>query len=147
MLAYLPLIQKLIVDYMTKKTHEGFSFNFQALGLMAFSGLIAFVACIFLLIALQAYAVQFFPSYVAWLIVAGTALSVSGIIYLVADHSKKKKAFVHKVKEEVSDHLSPVAKILEELAEPIKEHPVAAVVLAALAGVLAGDKLNSDGTD
>ncbi|PZP55598.1 MAG: hypothetical protein DI586_06330 [Micavibrio aeruginosavorus] len=147
MLAYLPLIQKLIVDYMTKKTHEGFSFNFHALGLMALSGLIGFIACIFFLLALQAFAVEFFPAYISWLIVAATALLISLTIYFIAERSKKKKAFVHKVKQEVSDHLTPFNKIMEELSEPIKEHPVAAVVLAALAGVLAGDKLNSDGTD
>ncbi len=147
MLAYLPLIQKLIVDYMTKKTHEGFSFNFQALGLMALSGLVGFIACIFLLLALQSYIVQFYPEYLSWLIVAGTALILTVAIYLMADRSIKKKAFVHRVREEVSEHMTPLNKILDDLAEPIKEHPVAAVVLAALAGVLAGDKLNGDGTD
>ena len=147
MLAYLPLIQKLLVGYMTRKTHEGFSFNFQAMALMAFAGLLAFLTFLFLLLALQAYTADIYGAPASWLITASVSCLIGVAIYLCAERSKKEKAFVHKVKEEVEDNLSPFNQILEELAEPIKEHPVAAVVLAALAGVLAGDKLNGDGTD
>lgn len=146
MLAYLPLIQKLLVGYMTKKTHDGFSFNFQGLGLMALSAVLGFLTFLFLLMALQSYTADIYGVPVSWLITAASTCFLGLIAYLCAAQSKKKKAFIHQMKEDMQDQLTPFTQIMDELAEPIKDHPIAAVVLAALAGVLAGDKLNGQGT-
>lgn len=143
MLALLPLIQKLILDYMTKKTHDGFSFNFQAMGLFTAAGILLLLVFLFLLFAMQTYTAQIYGEPVSWLITAGTTLLVTGIVYLCACYSKRKKGLMHKVKEEVEDRLTPVAQIIEQLAEPVKDHPIAAVILAGLAGVMAGEKLHS----
>lgn len=148
MLALLPLIQKLILDYMTKKTHDGFSFNFQAIGLSLVSGVLGFVVFIFLLLALQTYIAEIHGEPKAWLLTAAVTFILACITYLFALRSKRKKALIHKVREEVEDRLTPVAQIIEQLTEPVKDHPLAAVALALMAGLMAGDKLHgNDGTD
>lgn len=148
MLALLPLIQKLILEYMTKKTHAGFSLNFTALGLMAVTGILGLVTVLFILLALQAYLAEFYGVPAAWLLTAAATFVITCIVYLIASYSQRKRAIVQKVKEEVEDRLTPMAQIIEQLAEPVKDHPLAAVLLAGLAGVMAGEKLHSDkGTD
>lgn len=140
----LPLIQKLILDYMTKKTHEGFSFNFQAMGLFAAAGVFGLVTFIFLLFALQTYTAEIYGEPVSWLITAAITAVISLVIYLFACYSKRRKAIIHRMKEQMEDRLTPVAQIIEQIAEPVKDHPIAAVALAALAGLMAGDKLSSN---
>lgn len=144
MLALLPLIQKLILDYMTKKTHEGFSFNFQAMGLFAAAGVLGLITFIFLLFALQTYAAEIYGEPVSWLVTAALTAVIALVIYLFASYSKRKKAIIHRMKEEMEDRLTPVAQIIQQFAEPVKDHPIAAVALAALAGLMAGDKLHSN---
>ena len=147
-MAYLPLIQKLILDYMTKKSlGSHFSFNFKGLGLTALSLILSFIAVIFLLLALQTWVSSLYGVPVAWLITAAVTFLVAAIVHLMAASSRKKHGLINHVKEEVHDTITPLAGIIEELAAPIKDHPLAAVILAGLAGVMAGEKLNIHGTD
>jgi hypothetical protein len=148
MFAYLPLIQKILLEYMSKRSMgSSFSFNFKGLGLTALSLIMGLIAFIFLLLALQTYASALYGVPMAWLITAGVTLLLAIIIHCIASISRKRHGLINHVKEEVQDTISPLYGIIEELAAPIKDHPVAAVILAGLAGVVAAEKMNTHGTE
>ena len=143
MLAYLPLIQKILLGYMTKKTHEfGFSLNYSGIFLMMLAALMGFLAFLFFLIGARAYLETLYGVPASWLLVSAGILILTGVIYFSACYSKKKNGLINRIQEDVKEDLSPMAQVIESRAEPIKDHPIASVVLAALAGVLAGDKIN-----
>lgn len=148
MLAYLPLIQKLLLGYMSQRSSgHSFIFNFRGLAFLAFSGILGFLVLIFLMLALQTYTAEVYGVWQSWLLTAAATFILAFIVYLFGSTSKKKNGLVHRVKEEAQEHLSPLANIIDEIATPVKEHPVAAVALAALVGLLAGDKFGDKGTD
>lgn len=147
MLAFLPLIQKLILEYMIKKTHAGFSFNFQAVGLFAAAGILMMLMFLFMLFALQSFTAEMYGEPASWLLTAAVTFLLVCLLYGAACYSKRKKAIMHTVKDEVEDKFGPYVHIIEQIIEPVKDHPLAAIVLAGLAGVMAGDKLHrTDGT-
>ncbi len=148
MLAYLPLIQKILLGYMSQRSSgHSFVFNFRGLALLAFSGILGFLVLIFLLLALQSYTAAIYGVPESWLITAAVTVILALVAFLAGSSSRKKNGLVHRVKEEVEEHLSPLSNIVEELAAPVKEHPLAAVVLAGLVGLLAGDKLGDKSDD
>ncbi len=148
MLALLPLIQKLLLDHISRRNDGlGFSLNFCGLGLMALSFILLGITMIFLLLALQAYAEELYGAPLSWLVTAAGTFILASAALLAGHISKRKKGLIHRIKNEVEQDLSPISQFAEDLAGPIKEHPLASVALAALAGLLAGDKLGDKGTD
>ncbi len=148
MLAYLPLIQQILLEFMTKKAGgHGFTFNLTGMGLLALSAILALMVLIFLLLALQTYTAPIYGVPQSWLITSAVTFLMGVIVYVASCFSRHKKGLITKVKEEVEDRLTPVAQIVEELAAPVKDHPLVAVLLAGLAGMMAAEKLNNRGTD
>ncbi len=148
MLAFLPLIQKLLLDHISRRNDGlGFSLNFCGLGLMALSFILLGITTLFLLFALQTYAADIYGEPLSWLITAAATCLLACAAFLAGHISKKKRGFFHRIKNEVEQDLTPISRFAEDLAGPIKDHPLASVALAALAGLLAGDKLGGKGTD
>lgn len=148
MLAYLPLIQKILLGYMSQRSSgHSFIFNFRGLALLAFSGILGFMVLIFLLLALQTYTADLYGVPQSWALTAAATFILAFFVYLAGNFSRKKNGLVHRVKEEVEEHLTPLASIIDDLATPVKEHPVASVALAALVGLLAGDKFGDKSGD
>lgn len=143
MLQYLPLVQKLLLDHITRdeKRHK-FAFNFTGLVLMLLSGIIAFLIVIFLFLALESYLEISYGEPLAWLLTAAAAFIVTSILYLCACYSKRRNGLIRKIKEEIREEVSPLSEFIEDVSAPIKDHPLMSVLIAVTAGLLAGDKIN-----
>ena len=143
MIQYLPLVQKLLLDHITRddKRHK-FSFNFTGLVLMLLSGIMMFIVTIFLFLALESYLENFYGEPKAWLLTAAAAFILTCILYVLASFSKRRNGLIRKIKEEIREEVSPLSEFIEDISAPIKDHPLMSILIAITAGLLAGDKIN-----
>ena len=143
MLQYLPLVQKLLLDHITRddKRHK-FAFNFTGLVLMLLSGIMAFIVIIFLFLSLESYLESLYGEPLAWLLTAAAVFVLTCILQIAASISKRRKGLIRKIKEEIREEVSPLSEFIEDVSAPIKDHPLMSVLIAVTAGLLAGDKIN-----
>lgn len=146
MLAYLPLIQQLLTMNLGRKDKvSGVSLKLAGLAYLVMALCTAFVAIIFLLIALQSYlAIALDSPYaesLAWAVCGAVVAIGAATLALFANMAHKKNNGLVSLTMRHSEE-NAVTTISSEVYDQIKEHPLASVVLASLAGVIAGEKLH-----
>lgn len=114
------------------------------LTLYAFSGVLLVAAVIMLLVALYTAAAAAFTPAQAWAITGAATLGLGIISVLVAGIVSNRRAKV------IHTHMDDTGKALlaaldsatQGLEEPVAGHPRSSMLLASLAGYLAGNKLH-----
>lgn len=143
MLQYLPLVQKLLLDHITRDNkRDKFAFNFTGLVLMLLSGIMALLLVIFLFLSLKTYLQIGYGEPLAWLLTSAVAFITTALLYLSACLSKRRNGLIRKFREEIREEVSPLTEFIEDVSAPIKDHPLMSVLIAVTAGLLAGDKIN-----
>lgn len=114
------------------------------LALYAFSGVLMLAATVLLLVALYSSAAAVYTPAQAWAITGCATMALGVIGILVAKIVANRRARV------IYNHMDDTGKALLDaldtatkgLEEPIADHPRSSILLASLAGYLAGNKLH-----
>jgi len=145
-IAYLPLIQQLVADNLTRKRHdEGKApLNVKGIGLIAVSFLLAIPGIIFALLSLQTWLATIYDTSLSWLITSAVCLVASCFVALcgnlmqAADDERKAIAPATRTGSDKQPD-SIIKGLIDDLAVPVREHPLASVLVAGLAGLMAGE--------
>lgn len=119
----------------------------EALCRLAFYGVAGFFAVIGVIFAFMAFYLwlaDFYAAPLAALLTAGMAfLGTLAILcgLLLARRMRKQKARLHK-SQDMALVSTALAMVGEELEQPVRDHPKAAMGLAVVAGLMAGNKLH-----
>ena len=141
--ALLPLLEQAVINGIVHKKAPLMRKNKFGMGLALLSGLLLISAC-----GLGIYAafVWLSVSYAAHIAALYTALGVlaCSIVSMFAGlallKKKPKPEFGH---QEISQIISDISDVVgPEMTQPIQDNPKTAVMLASLAGFVAGDRLN-----
>lgn len=143
MVAFTPILKQLLVEGIMNSNRSLPGFNPAGLGIIAFSAVLAVLGFGFLLYAGFIQLQDYYSSDIAALIVAGTSLILAPVVAWVGKKIFKKQSFVsHGHSLHQGDLAKTVTQLIdslgEELEEPIKENPKTALMVASLAGFLAG---------
>lgn len=163
MLALMPIVQQLVLEGYKSRRAQAATGASQPPSFMpgaviagygataatlALALLFAFVGVIFLLIALQAYLEPEYGVSEAWFITGTAAFLASALLCFVnmarrrfGNRIKKIAASVAPDPSAIHD-FSVMRQILDDATAPIKDHPVTSVLVAAIIGAMAGDKIH-----
>lgn len=144
--ALLPLIEQAIVNGVLDKKAPFMRKNKFGVGFAALSALLFIMALIFAVISLHGWLLTYYLPPVAALIVAGVVLGfslITGAIGYMFLKSRAKPGSPHEAGDDVTKLLGDVTALVEEeLSESVRENPKTAVLLASLAGFVAGEHLH-----
>ncbi len=137
----LPLIQQAALSGLACRSASLMSMNKFGLGLVALSGFVFLMALIFLVLSGYGWLLTHYEQPVAALIVSAYSLSISlvfclGGVLIVKRKSIRQRQQITKLMSEISDAVN------EQFSEPIKDNPKTAVVMASVAGLIAGERLH-----
>lgn len=112
------------------------------LGLIALAGFLIFLGSGFLIFAMHLWFEKTYPPELAAAFTGSAILALALMVLLVSMRIFQwRKNRLRELKHEVHEALQTTFDFLdEELAEPVQNNPVTAVVLASLAGYVAGEK-------
>lgn len=112
------------------------------IGLTFFAGFMLLTACGFFIYAAYLWMSSRFEPEIAASIAGGFTLMLSALCALGAYAIVQYKRYrLSKLKSEITDTMYSALDLAEtELAEPIKNNPKTAVLVASLAGFIAGEK-------
>ena len=139
-----PLLEQAIVNGFLSKAPPFARKNKFGLSLIALSGLFLVIGIIFAILAGYGWLLTEFTQPLAALIVAGSVV-VLGLFFALLGYLKLKQRPSVPAMDVPSDQITEIATLLgevveEELAEPIKQHPKTALLLASVAGFVAADR-------
>lgn len=138
-----PLAQQAAINGLLSKGAPFRRKNKFGLGLLALSGLLSALALIFACISLYGWLLLQFAQPVAASIMAGSVMAAAFLSALGGHLVLKKKQRPAFDQSEITEIISEVSEFIgDELAEPIQQNPKTAMLLAGLAGVIAGDRLH-----
>ena len=145
--ALMPFAEQMLVNTMLNKKAPFMRKNKFGLGLAALSGLLFILALVFAAISAYAWVASYYAAPVAAIIIAGFVLCISIIAalsgYLLLRKRPQPRAATSYMEGDVTEVVAEIAEILgEELAEPIRDNPKTAMMLAGLAGFVAADRLH-----
>jgi hypothetical protein len=111
--------------------------------LLAFVGLCAMADVFLLTLALYQYLLAFFAPFAAALISAAVFFAVAVVAaairkFIIMEQASKHKSAEDKMKDDI--HVM-MTSLFNELEGPIRDNPKAAVAIATLAGLFAGQRL------
>jgi hypothetical protein len=142
MVAFTPILKQLLVEGFMNSKRSLPGFNPAGLGIMAFAAVLAVFGFGFLLYAGFLQLQDYYASDIAALIVGGSALMMAFLISWVGKKIFWKQPFISQDIGPQGDLAKTVTQLLdslgEELEEPIRENPKTALMVASLAGFLAG---------
>ncbi len=146
MLAYLmPVIKQLLIEgVMSSRSPILPKVNATGISLIGLSGVLAVIGIAFLMISEYFRLKAVYMPDAAALITAGTAVFMSifcGLIGMAVMKREKDRHIAHTPPQDIAKTISALVDSLgEELEQPIRENPKTAVMLASLAGFVAGDR-------
>ncbi len=142
--ALFPIVEQLVINGLLSKKAPLMRKSKFGLGLAILSGLLFLITIIFALIGAYGWLLQEFSQPVAALLVCAGVLALSVIAGLSGYALlTKKPAVPADHSEDITTLIAEMTAFLgEELAEPIQENPKTALLLAGLAGYVAGDRLH-----
>lgn len=116
------------------------------IALYALCGLLGIIATVFLFFGLYSYITLTHPPYIAAVAVAGLCLAISLIAFYIADSKSKKREKIAKAHSDldlVNDLIDSIqsGELSELINKPVSENPKTALILASLAGFVAGEKI------
>ncbi|MGZ9097056.1 MAG: phage holin family protein [Micavibrio sp.] len=142
MVAFTPILKQLLVEGFMNSNRSLPGFNPTGLGIMAFSAVLGVLGFGFLLYAGFLQLQDYYASDIAALIVGGTALVVALLLAWIGKKVFRKQSFMSQGMTQQGDLAKTVTQLLdslgEELEEPIRDNPKTALMVASLAGFLAG---------
>lgn len=145
MKALLYLIEQVAVRGLVNRKAPSTGNNKLGLGLMALSGLLFCVALVFAILSFYGYVLIHYTQPIAALIVSGSVVAASLICSLIGYSCLKKKQQKPSSLQDndITQIISEITDMIgEEWAETIQENPKTAVLLAGVAGLVAGERLN-----
>lgn len=143
MWALLPVAQHLLLETISRKSRQDFHINMTGIGLMIFSALAALFGVTFLFLALQSYLAEIYGESLSWLITAAVSFVLMALTHVVGKFLKHRDGLLKKVKQEIKlNPPSPFKEIMDDMVTSIKDHPMAAIALAGVAGLMAGEKIS-----
>jgi len=112
------------------------------LGLFALAGVLLTIALGFFIYAAYLWLVSNYPPEIAAAAAGGLTLGVAALCALGAyGFLQYKRSRLKKLKNEIADTMQNALEFAdEELAQPVKDNPKTAVLIASLAGFIAGEK-------
>ena len=141
-----PIVRDLLVKGIVARTAVQTARHGTAgIGFFILAGGIGLVGFIFLCIASYGLLLEYFTMPVAAAITGGAIWAIAACVALAGWMKFRKISLAPKPKmdsgmfDSIEDMLKPV---LEPLEEPIRDNPKTAVLLAALAGFAAGDRVH-----
>ncbi|MBI1301923.1 MAG: hypothetical protein GC137_09745 [Alphaproteobacteria bacterium] len=130
------LVDRLVSDKppFTRRSKTGF-------GLFALAGLLLGIALCFLIYASHLWLAENYPPETAAMFAGFLALGLAALCCLFAyGVIQYKRSQVKKLKKEIANTMNSVLEIAnEEFGQPIKDNPKTAVIIASLAGFIAGE--------
>jgi hypothetical protein len=142
MKALLPLLEQVIINSVLNKKAPFMRKSKLGIALMVMSGLFLCAALVFAIISGYGWLLTQYPQPIAALIVAGIILAVSVIAgasgYLVL---KKKPKPVEQDKDILELVFDLAEEYSDEIIEPVQENPKTALILASVAGFIAGETM------
>ncbi len=142
-----PILKQVLINgLITHSAARGVKRGSAWLGYGALAGGIALISIVYFSLAGYALLNETLTDTVAAAIVGGVLAGVSGIIALTGYLSYKGKFQKTAAKPEglLGNIESSLQSVLGGLEEPIRDNPKLAMLLAAMAGFAAGDKLSDD---
>lgn len=142
-----PLLMKAVLNGVLAHTAaRGVKRGSTWLGHAALAGGIALIALIYFSIAGYSLLLESFEAPAAAAMVGGALLSIAGIIALTGYMSYKRVFDKPAAKNDglLGSLESGLQSVMGGLQEPIKDNPALAMIVAALAGYAAGDRLGGD---
>lgn len=138
------LVKQLIVDGIVSTASRTTINNSASVGLYALAGGISIIGIVFLAIAVYGLLLENLTMPAAASITGAGILALAGVFVLIGKYAVKKIARrrhtekFHNVEVLVGQLLEDV---LGDIENPIRENPKTAMILAGLAGFMAGDRL------
>lgn len=138
------LVKQLIVDGIVSTASRTTINNSASVGLYALAGGISIIGVVFLAIAVYGLLLENLTMPAAASITGAGILALAGVFVLIGKYAVKKIARrrhtekFHNVEVLVGQLLEDV---LGDIENPIRENPKTAMILAGLAGFMAGDRL------
>jgi hypothetical protein len=146
MLAYLmPVIKQLLIEgVMSSRSPILPKVSAAGISLMGLSGALAIIGIAFVMVSEYFWLKAMYMPDMAALFTAGTAVFLSlffGLIGMAIMKQGKDRHAVHTPPQDIAKTIGALVDSLgEELEQPIRENPKTAVMLASLAGFVAGDR-------
>lgn len=142
MTALTPIIKQLLVEGFMNSSRSLAAFNPAGIGVMAFAALLAASGFGFLLFAGFLQLAKYYTNDLSALIIAGSCLVLAPVIAWIGKKIFKKQSIVSHRDSHPGDMAKTVTQLIdsigEELEDPIRENPKTALMVASLAGFLAG---------
>ena len=147
MAAYLaPVLKQLLIDGVMNSRLSPFpKFNATGLTFMGIAAVLAVAAVIFAVMTEYLWLRAFYAPYLAALVTACTAVLLSLVAAWIGSmtmkRDKRRDAIARGPSPDIAKTLSSlIDSFEEELEQPIRENPKTAIMLASLAGFMAGDR-------
>jgi len=140
-----PILKQVLINgLITQSAARGVKRGSTWLGYIVLAGGIALIGIVYFSIAGYGLLMQSFTAPAAASMVGGILFALSAIVALIGYYTVKRKA-AHKVMPKPEGFMDSVENTLQGLMggleEPIRDNPKLAMLMAALAGFAAGDKL------
>lgn len=140
-----PMITQMVLNSLLTRTSKTPAMRKAEICLLAACGIFSVVGVVFLFVALHAFALVYYVPWVAATITGSTALIVGLCCAVVAGNMEQARKAM-KPQQGIEDAgealLAALGHATQGLEKPISENPRTSVLLASLAGYLAGDKLH-----
>ncbi|MCC7035707.1 MAG: phage holin family protein [Alphaproteobacteria bacterium] len=140
-----PMITQMVLNSLLTRASKTPAMRRTEICLLAACGMFLIIGVVFLFVALHAFALVYYVPWVAATITGGAALIV-GLCCAVAagnmEAARKALKPQHSIEDTGEALLAALGHATQGLEKPISENPRTSVLLASLAGYLAGDKLH-----
>lgn len=141
--AWLPVAEQALMSGLLNNRASFMRKNKFGLAFAALSGLLLFIGLAFAILSLYGWLLSYYAQPLAALIVSGIVIGaslVSGVTgYLTL--RKKRRSVAHET--DFTHIITEITNIIgEEWTDPIQQNPKTAMLLASLAGLVAGDRLH-----
>ncbi len=140
-----PMITQMVLNSLLSRPSRTPGMRKAEICLLAVCGMFSVVGTVFLFMSLHAFALVYYVPWVAAAITGGTALVVGLCCAVVAGNMEAARKALkpqHSIEDTGEALLAALGQATQGLEKPISENPRTSVLLASLAGYLAGDKLH-----
>jgi threonine/homoserine/homoserine lactone efflux protein len=144
-----PLVKQLLINgMMTQTAARGVRRGSAWLGYAVLAGAIGLIGVVFLSLAGYSYLMETYSATLSALITGGILIGLSMIVvftgYTIMTKGKAVKAAVKPNNGLMDTVENTIQSFMDGLEEPVRDNPKMAMLLAALAGFAAGDKLGDN---
>lgn len=140
-----PMIAQMVLNAVLSRPSKAPGMRKAEICLLAVTGILSVIGTVFLFMALHSYALAYFVPWVAATITGATALIVGLTCAVIAggmEEVRQREAKRIDADDPAKQLLAAIDHATQGLEQPIHDNPRTSVLLASLAGYVAGNKLH-----